>query len=118
MDTEQGLISEERASLVAEFFSAFSDSTRLRIISLLTRQEMNVREISQTIGISHSACSHQLKNLRQMRLVKMRKEGRKVYYNLDDIHIIEIFEAGVNHVYHGDSVFISPNQFHTVNGLK
>ena len=100
MENRDNILTEDSASLVAEFFSAFSDMTRLRIISLLTSGEMNVKGISKKIGISESACSHQLRNLRQLRLVKSRKIGRRVFYNLDDVHIIEIFQAGINHVHH------------------
>ena len=100
MEIEEKVLSEEAAALVAQFFSAFSDMTRLRILSLLACNEMNVSDISETIGISESACSHQLRNLRQLRLVKSQKRGRRVFYCLDDTHIIEIFQAGVNHVYH------------------
>ena len=100
MSPNNSILSKENASLTAEFFSAFSDSTRLRIISTLIDGELNVQTISEKIGISESAASHQLRNLRQLRLVKTRKEGRCVFYCLDDVHIIEIFHAGVKHVQH------------------
>ena len=100
MSSNQIIISEEVASHVAEFFSAFSDTTRLRIISALTYGELNVGAISNIVGVSESAVSHHLRNLRQLRLVKSRKEGRQVYYCLDDVHIIEIYKSGVKHVQH------------------
>ena len=94
------ILSEDESSHIAAFFSAFSDPSRLRIISALTKGEMNVSSISKKVGISASAVSHQMRNLRQLRLVKSRKVGREVYYCLDDVHIIEIFNAGVKHVQH------------------
>jgi ArsR family transcriptional regulator len=101
MKSKTPILSEEKAAPVAEFFSAFSDTTRLRIISILLAGEINVKEISNLVRISESAASHQLRNLRLMRLVKTRKKGRQVFYSLDDIHIKDIFQAGVSHVFHG-----------------
>jgi DNA-binding transcriptional ArsR family regulator len=94
------VLNEEIATLVADFFSAFSDTSRVRIISALVGGRMPVGEIADIVGISESAVSHHLRGLRQLRLVKAHKEGRQVFYYLDDDHIIQIFEAGVNHVQH------------------
>jgi len=94
------ILTEDESSEVSAFFGAFSDPSRLRIISALTLGEMNVTAISEVVGISASAVSHQLRNLRQLRLVKSRKVGRQVFYCLDDVHIIEIFNSGVKHVQH------------------
>ncbi len=95
------ILNEEVATQVADFFSAFSDTSRVRIISSLMRGRRPVSEIAIAIGISESAVSHHLRSLRQLRLVKAHKEGRQVFYFLDDDHIIEIFNSGVNHVQHG-----------------
>jgi len=100
MESNQKILSEEIASYVAEFFRAFSDTSRLQIISALTHGEMNVGEIANVVGISESGVSHHMRNLRQLKLVRSRKAGRQVYYCLDDVHIIEIFNSGVNHILH------------------
>ena len=95
-----GVLSKETASEIADFFSAFSDMSRVRILSALLGGELNVGDIADVIGISESAVSHHLRNLRLLRLVKMRKSGRQVYYSLDDEHIIHIFHSGLEHVKH------------------
>lgn len=89
------------AADLAEFFKAFSDPSRVRIISALTELEMNVGALAEVVGLSESATSHQLRGLRQMRLVRKRKEGRQVFYNLDDEHIKELYLRGLDHVLHG-----------------
>ena len=94
-------LEEAVAAQVAELFSALSDASRIRIIAALSVGEMNVGELSELIGISHSAVSHHLRNLRQMRLVRARKEGRHVYYMLDDEHVSDLFRRGLEHVLHG-----------------
>jgi ArsR family transcriptional regulator len=94
------VLDESIAAQVADFFSAFSDTSRVRIISALMGGKMHVGGIAKEVGISESAVSHHLRGLRQLRLVKAHKEGRQVFYYLDDKHIIDIFESGVNHVQH------------------
>ena len=89
------------AAQMAELFSALSDTSRIRLIAALTAGEMNVGELAQAVGISESAVSHHLRGLRQMRLVRPRKEGRFVYYTLDDDHIARLFQCGLEHVQHG-----------------
>ena len=93
---------DERTSIhLADLFSALSDPTRLLIISVLLEREMSVGEIADGIGMSESAVSHQLRGLRQMRLVRPRKEGRQVFYCLDDDHVASLFKMGLDHVIHG-----------------
>ena len=93
---------DERTSIhLADVFSALSDPTRLSIISALLEREMSVGEIADGIGISESAVSHQLRGLRQMRIVRPRKEGRQVFYCLDDDHVARLFQMGLEHVVHG-----------------
>jgi ArsR family transcriptional regulator, lead/cadmium/zinc/bismuth-responsive transcriptional repressor len=93
---------EERTSIhLAELFSALSNPTRLLIISALLDHEMHVGEIAQSIGMSESAVSHQLRGLRQMRLIRPRKDGRQVYYCVDDEHVARLFQMGLEHVVHG-----------------
>ena len=94
-------VNEELASQVAELFSALSDTSRVRIIAALTGGEMNVSSLASTVGISESAVSHHMRHLRQMRLVRTRKDGRYVYYALDDDHINDLFSCGLEHVLHG-----------------
>lgn len=94
-------LNEMVAAQVAELFSALGDTSRIRIIALLSEAEMNVGQLAERIGLSPSAVSHHLRHLRQMRLVRTRKDGRHVYYHLDDEHITEIFQCGLEHVLHG-----------------
>ncbi len=94
-------LDEHTAAHVAELFRAFSDTSRVRILFVLSSQEMNVGGLSRTIGISESAISHHLRSLRQMGLVVARRDGKEVYYRIDDDHIIKLFGQGVSHVQQG-----------------
>ncbi len=94
----QKILDEHSAAHVAELFRAFSDTSRVRIMSVLVNSEMNVSSLANTVGISQSAVSHHLRGLRQMRLVRSRKEAKEVYYYVDDKHIIQLFQQGVRHV--------------------
>lgn len=82
---------------LAELFNALSDPTRLRIISVLLEGELNVGQIAEDVGLSESAVSHQLRGLRQMRLVRTRKAGRQVFYTLDDDHVSRLYQLGLEH---------------------
>ena len=93
-------LEESVADRLAELFGALSHSTRLRIISVLLHGELNVQQISESVGMSHSAVSHQLRGLRQLRIVRVRKQGRLAIYCLDDTHIAELFLRGLDHVCH------------------
>ena len=86
---------------LADLFSALSDPTRLRIISVLLEGEMNVGDIADRLSMTESAVSHQLRGLRQMRLVRSRKDGRQVFYALDDDHVSKLYRLGLDHVEHG-----------------
>ena len=83
---------------LAEFFRVFGDSTRIRILYELLNGEKCVQDISAELNISRSAVSHQLQTLRANRLVKYRKEGRTVFYSLDDNHIFSIINQGMQHI--------------------
>lgn len=83
---------------LAATFKALGDPTRTRVISALLQEELCVCDLASLIGISQSAISHQLRILRDMNLVKYRKEGRIAYYSLDDDHISSILTAGLKHV--------------------
>ena len=91
-------LDEHTAAHVAELFRAFSDTTRVRIMSALLNGEMNVSALARMEGISGSAVSHHLRGLRQMRLVSSRRDGKEVYYFVEDEHIIRLFQQGVKHV--------------------
>jgi ArsR family transcriptional regulator, lead/cadmium/zinc/bismuth-responsive transcriptional repressor len=86
---------------LADLFSALSDPTRLRIISVLLEGEMNVGDIAAQLEMTESAVSHQLRGLRYMRLVRSRKNGRQVFYSLDDDHVAKLYRMGLDHVEHG-----------------
>jgi len=95
------LMEGQAAIRLAELFKALSDPSRVRIISALAHTELCVYDLAATLGMSQSAVSHQLRSLREMRLVRYRKEGRNVYYQLDDEHIQDLFQRGLEHVQHG-----------------
>ena len=80
-----------------QLFKIFSDHTRLRIIALLVEGEYCVQEISETLDMSQSSISHQLKLLRDLNVVIPRREGKHIFYTLKDLHIKEIFEVGFAH---------------------
>ncbi|MGN0994104.1 MAG: ArsR/SmtB family transcription factor [Butyricicoccus sp.] len=82
----------------AEFFKAFSDKTRLRILAALAIGELCVCDIAELLGMTQSAISHQLRFLKELRLVSNRKEGKTVYYTLNDDHIGTILAQGLTHV--------------------
>jgi ArsR family transcriptional regulator len=86
---------------LAELFRALGDPSRVRIIAALLEGETNVSTLAEIVGISESAVSHQLRTLRQLRLVRARKQGREVYYALDDDHVADLFQRGLDHVLHG-----------------
>jgi ArsR family transcriptional regulator len=83
---------------LAETFGALGEPTRLRILYALSRAELCVCDLSAALGISESNCSHQLKYLKLLRLVRSRREGKHVFYALDDAHIHGLFLGGLEHV--------------------
>ena len=83
---------------VSELFKVFGDSTRSRMICALRLEEMCVCDLAALLNMTQSAISHQLRILRSSRLVKSRKQGRVVYYSLDDAHIGEIFSLAFTHI--------------------
>ena len=95
------LLNEPTSAHLADLFSALSDPTRLRIISVLLDGEMNVGEIATQLAMTESAVSHQLRGLRHMKIVRSRKEGRQVFYALDDDHVAKLYRMGLDHVEHG-----------------
>ena len=93
-------IDEHTATHVAELFQTLSDPSRVRIISALLESEMNVGALAESVEMSESAVSHQLRGLRQMRLVRARKDGRQVFYSLEDEHVAGLFRQGLEHTRH------------------
>ncbi len=83
---------------LVETFRALGDPTRVRILDALSRAELCVCDIAGLLDVSESAISHQLRLLRSLRLVKSRREGRHIFYTLDDHHIVKLFAAGLEHV--------------------
>lgn len=83
---------------LAEFFKVFADSTRMKIIYALIEEELCVCDIANIVKTTQSAISHQLRILKQSKLVKYRKEGKVVYYSLDDEHIAQIVKKGREHI--------------------
>lgn len=92
---------EATAAEVAELFSTLADASRVRIVAALASEELNVGELAERVELTHSAASHHLRQLRQMRLVRARKDGRYVYYHLDDDHVEDLFRCGLEHARHG-----------------
>lgn len=86
---------------IADLFKVLGDYTRIRIIYALFKKELCVCDISEVLGMSQSSISHQLRVLKSYRLVKFRKEGKVVFYSLDDEHIQQLFNAGLDHVIQG-----------------
>jgi DNA-binding transcriptional ArsR family regulator len=95
------VLKDQTSAHLADLFSALSDPTRLRIISVLLESEMNVGDLAAQLEMSESAVSHQLRGLRHMKLVRSRKNGRQVYYALDDDHVAKLYRLGLDHVEHG-----------------
>jgi len=86
---------------LSDIFKVMGDPTRLRIIHALSLGEMCVCDIAAALGMEHSAISHQLRILRNMRVVKFRKQGKEAIYSLDDEHVLELFNEGLEHARHG-----------------
>ncbi|MDD3453023.1 MAG: metalloregulator ArsR/SmtB family transcription factor [Bacilli bacterium] len=96
--TRKEMPKDETLYDLAEIFKIFGDSTRIKILYSLFKNEMCVCDISALIGTTQSAISHQLRLLKQAKLVKYRKDGKIVYYSLDDSHVKSIFNEGLRHI--------------------
>lgn len=93
-------LQQEFMQELTEFFKIFGDATRIRILQILLEGERNVGDLADVLEMSQSAVSHQLRVLRQNDLVKYRKEGKTVFYSLDDEHIRMVLEQGMTHLRH------------------
>ena len=89
---------EELLNELADFYKVFGDATRIKILCVLLRSEMCVCDLAEMLGMTQSAISHQLRVLKQMKLVKNRSEGNTVYYSLADGHIQNIISQGMEHI--------------------
>lgn len=94
----ENMIDDYHVINLAEFFKVFGDATRIKIINALFSSEMCVCDIAALLNMNQSAISHQLRTLKQARLIKNRRDGKVVYYSLDDDHIKQIFDQGLIHV--------------------
>jgi len=99
---ERALVSAGAALALAETFSLLGDPTRTRILHALSVDELCVSDLSALLGISPSATSHQLRLLRDRRLVAVRREGKRTYYRLDDEHIRTLVDMGLSHAVEGE----------------
>ena len=91
---------ENTFNKIAEFFKILGDTTRVKILYALDKNEMCVCDIANVLNMSKSSISHQLGTLRRCGIVKCRKVGKEVFYTLDDDHVKEVFEVGFEHIKH------------------
>ena len=95
---EKVMPDEQQLLDLSEFFKVFGDSTRIKILYVLSQSEMCVCDIAKLLQMGQSAISHQLRVLKQMRLVKFRRDGKTVFYSLSDSHIQTILAQGMEHI--------------------
>lgn len=93
-------LDEETLFLVSQTFKALSDPTRIRILNLLFYKEYSVNEIAESLDLRQSTVSHQLSFLKNLRLVKYRREGTTLYYSYDDEHVMNMLKQTIEHVAH------------------
>ena len=94
------MLEEKHLSAMSDFFKVLGDETRMKIINALTHGELCVTDLAVALGMTQSAVSHQLKLLRMANQVKSRREGKSIYYSLDDQHVIDILEEALTHIRH------------------
>ena len=100
LDVKQKMVDDKSAYELAEIFKALSDPTRVKLIGALLQSELCVHDLAELLGMGQSAISHQLRYLRNLRIVKRRKAGKTVFYSLDDLHIEQIFVLTLQHLKH------------------
>lgn len=98
MRVRKAMKSGEAIGLLAETFRLLGDPTRIKIVFALSREELCVCDLAKLLGAAESTVSHSLRSLRQMKLVRFRKEGKIAYYSLDDEHIGNLLDEGFRHV--------------------
>ena len=94
----QAVPEKETLEQIAELFKGFADPTRVHILSLLVEKELCVTDIAEAVELSQSAISHQLRILKQMHLIKFRRDGKNILYSLADDHVLTILQMGLEHV--------------------
>ncbi|MCP8305111.1 MAG: winged helix-turn-helix transcriptional regulator [archaeon] len=94
---QREMLREKAVETISDMFKALGDYTRLKILYALSKEELCVRDLSSLLETSISAISHQLRVLRNLRLVKPRRQGKVVYYSLDDDHVLSLLQIGVKH---------------------
>ena len=99
-NTIKQMADEDTFNKLAEFFKILGDTTRAKILFALDQNEMCVCDIANVLRMSKSSISHQLGTLRRMNIVKCRKQGKEVYYTIDDDHVQKLFELGIEHIEH------------------
>lgn len=102
-NAREKILDEETLLLISDFYKALSDSTRIKIINLLEKNELCVCDISVILNMTKSAVSHQLKNLREMNLIKAKRKGKEIWYTLADDHVKEVFDISLEHVLEGEN---------------
>lgn len=100
---KKSMLKDDCLLIIADFYKALSDSTRIKIINLLEKNELCVCDISSILNMTKSAVSHQLKNLRELNLIKSRKIGKEVWYTLADDHVKQVFDISLEHVLESDN---------------
>lgn len=93
-------LDEETLFVVSQTFKALSDPTRIRILNLLCAEEHSVNDIAETLDLGQSTVSHQLRFLKNLRLVKFRREGTTIYYSKDDEHVMNLLTQAIEHAAH------------------
>lgn len=100
MPYSENELDEETLFIVSQTFKALSDPTRLRILNLLSEHEYPVNEIAARLTLLQSTVSHQLRSLKNLRLVKYRREGTSLYYSIDDEHVVDLLRQAIGHARH------------------
>ncbi|REE80984.1 ArsR family transcriptional regulator [Paenibacillus taihuensis] len=98
--SEHTFLTDDKVDSISQIFKALADPTRLKILYLLSQEECAVNHIAQVLDMSQSAVSHQLSFLRNIRLVKKRREGTNVFYSCDDEHVVSLLHQAINHCDH------------------
>ena len=98
-DIGNDVLSVEQAQILAETFRVLGDPTRVRIVHALSLNELCTSDLASVVSMSESAVSHQLRTLRQLQVVKSRREGKLVFYSLNDDHVRSLFQQGLEHAF-------------------
>lgn len=95
---KSSMIDEDILLTIADFYKVLADSTRIKIVNILQENELCVCDIASILNMTKSAVSHQLKNLKEMNLIKSQKVGKEVWYSLADEHVSQVFEISLKHI--------------------